>query len=448
MNPDERAAQPHEAHATSGAHPVAVEPATVVPAALSGAGRIAAIDVLRGIAVLGILPMNILTFAMPDAAIFSPRNVESLFPYEGANKIAFDLTHLLFDMKMMSIFAMLFGAGVLLFAGKATSQAEQREVRKRWFMRCSWLLLFGMLHAYFLWYGDILVLYAVCGLAVVWWCRRLPPMTLAVLGSAGVLVAAALWSMQFLLMHLMLSAEPGSMGSEGNQATAQLMAGIAPTPEQLQAIVDAYHSDWSTIQRERVHASLMVQIFMIPFWGLWRASGLMLIGMALLKWGVLSAARSTRFYAVMAAVCYSVGLPIVWWGIGLREAMFDTPGLMIAFGMKPNELGSVIVALGHVAAVMLIVKQGWLHAAQRTLAAVGRAAFSNYIFQSIVGTLIFYGYGLSQYAHHDRAAQWLFVLAIWAVQIALTLAWSSVFRFGPLEWAWRSLTYCKPQPMR
>lgn len=408
--------------------------ATLPPAKPYRANRFDSIDILRGFALLGILPMNMVSFAMPETSMFSMKALDPLFPYEGLNRWVHNLTTLFFDMKMMSIFSMLFGVGVLLFAGKARSREELATVRGRWFRRCGWMMTFGMLHAYLIWHGDILVLYATCGLLFLWWVRRWSPAVLAAVGGCAILFGAFIW----VLMGLSLNLAPP-------EAIVEVTAMLAPTAEQIQDKVDIFQSGWSAIQPERAAFAIESQLY-IPFFG-WINAGLMLIGMALYKWNIVTAQRSIRFYAVMAAICYAIGLPLVWYSVMLREQLTGDAANLFAFGMLPNVIGSLPVALGHIATIMLIVKLGALQAVQRVLAAVGRTAFSNYIFQSVVATLIFYGYGFGLYGQLDRPQQWFVVLGIWAVQITLTLLWLRAFQFGPLEWLWRCLTYWRLLPI-
>ena len=148
--------------------------------------RIDAIDVLRGVALLGILLMNIQSFAMPQAAYFNPTAYGDL---EGANLYVWVAGRMLADQKFMAIFSMLFGAGIVLMAGRADARGDARQVHYR---RMGWLLVIGLLHAHLLWSGDILFLYAVCGM-LVYPLRRQPPGRLLALG-AGLLAVGSAYS--------------------------------------------------------------------------------------------------------------------------------------------------------------------------------------------------------------------------------------------------------------
>lgn len=139
----------------------------VQPLPVSDPERIESLDVLRGFALLGILAMNIRAMAAPVGAYATPY---AFFEYDGASRASYILTTVAFELKMMGLFSMLFGAGVLLYAAKPTESG--RPPRGLWFRRMFWLLVIGLVHAYLIWEGDILVPYALCGLLVLWWVRN------------------------------------------------------------------------------------------------------------------------------------------------------------------------------------------------------------------------------------------------------------------------------------
>src|SRR5918995_2936236 len=156
------------------------------PAPVPASARIETLDVLRGFALLGILAMNIRAMAAPFGAYMYPY---ALFDYTGVNRAAFIFTSTAVDLKMMGLFSMLFGAGVLLYAAKSTE--DGRPPRGLWFRRMFWLLVIGLGHSYLIWEGDILVPYALCGILLLWWVRRLPARALAA-GAAGLLAIGVL----------------------------------------------------------------------------------------------------------------------------------------------------------------------------------------------------------------------------------------------------------------
>jgi len=181
---------------------------------------------------------------------------------------------------------------------------------------------------------------------------------------------------------------------------------------------------------------------------LWRVAGVMLVGMALMKMGVFSAARSPRFYALSMVVGYGLGLPLVAYGARQLVAHGFEVTYLMGPGMFYNYFGSLLVAMAHVGLVMRACQAGLLRGLQRRLGAVGRMALTNYLMHTLIATTLFYGYGVGLFAHLGRAQLLAVVAAIWALQLVVSPLWLARFRFGPAEWAWRSLTYGRAQPMR
>lgn len=393
--------------------------------------RIHAIDVLRGVAVLGILVVNIQSFSMPDATILNPTAYGEL---TGINCWVWLLTHLFFEQKFMTIFSMLFGAGVLLMAGRLEHRGiRPGPVHDR---RMISLLVLGLLHAYLIWTGDILVCYAMCGF-IVYPLRRKEPRTLLFWGF-GVIAVASLLSL----------ISGWTMPRWSANSVAELAQGFTPTSETIAENLAAYRGSWLSQVTYRAPVAFQAQTFMFLVWGLWRAGGLMLVGMGLFKLGVLSAARPSRFYWSLIAAAFAIGVPTVLFGVRQNYDAGWSVEYSFFIGSQYNYWASIPLSLGWVGAVMLVCKHEVLPAATSRLAAVGRTALSNYIFQSLVCTTIFYGHGFGLYGHIDRAGQILIVIGVWSAEIVASPWWLRRFRFGPLEWAWRSLTYLSRQPMR
>ena len=181
---------------------------------------------------------------------------------------------------------------------------------------------------------------------------------------------------------------------------------------------------------------------------LWRAGGMMLIGMGLYKLGVLTAERDTGFYRKLFIFGAVAGLALTGWGLYQNMSRGFPMEYSFFLGSQWNYWGSIPMGLAWIALVMLVVKSGALPALRDRLAAVGRTAFSNYILQSVIMTLVFYGHGLGLFGDVGRTGQMGMVLAVWLLQLWISPLWLVRYRFGPLEWAWRSLTYWQRQPMR
>ena len=392
--------------------------------------RIDAIDVLRGFALFGILVMNVQSFAMPQAAYFNPTAYGDL---EGANLHVWLAGRMLADQKFMTIFSMLFGAGIVLMAGRAEARGGAGRVHYR---RMGWLLVIGLLHAHLLWFGDILFTYAVCGM-VVYPLRHLSPGRLAALGATLLAVGSA------------LSVGTGmSLPYWPDDALAAFTSEAwRPTPELIEAELAAYRGGWLEQQPGRSAGALVFQTFLLITWGFWRAGGLMLVGMALFKGDVFAARRSPRFYAKLIAAAVAVGLPLQAYGLSLDFAR-GWPLWSFFIGMQFNYWPSIAVSLGYVGLVMLACRTAALGRLTRPFAAVGQTALTNYLLQTVLCTTIFYGHGLGWFGSVDRVGQIGVVAGVWALQLVASPLWLRRFRFGPAEWAWRSLTYGARQPLR
>ena len=401
------------------------------PTPVSSQGRIETLDVLRGFALLGILTMNIRGMAAPLSAYMYPY---ALFDYVGQSRIAYLFTSVAFDLKMMGLFSMLFGASALLYAAKSTGSG--RPPRGLWFRRMGWLLAIGLVHAYFIWGGDILVPYALCGILILWWVRRLPPG--ALLGAAVALLAvgAALTIWHGLTWEGMTDAERA-------QEAAIMMPTPAQAREQLGWMLGSYTE---TVARHAPFVFMFQTLFFLSFF-LWRCSGMMLLGIALYKWGFLDGRRPTRAYAWTAAVCIPAGLALAWYGaVALDRVQFALPQRIVLDLW--NYTGAVMASVGYAAALILMVKVGALRRLRKALAAVGQMALSNYLLHSVVASALFLGWGFGLAGQLDYAEQLAVVVAIWIFQLALSPVWLARYRFGPAEWLWRSLTYWQRQPMR
>jgi len=393
--------------------------------------RIVSLDVLRGFAILGILVMNIQSFSMIGAAYLNPTAYGDL---TGVNRLVWMLSHLFADLKFVSIFSMLFGAGIVLFSTKLESRGIAPGALH--YRRTIWLLLIGLAHGFCLWYGDILAAYALIALVAYLFWRR-SPVALLITGAAVLAVGS--------LLYVMFGS---SMGYWPPESVAGMAEFWAPTAEAVANEVAAYTGGWLDQMAQRVPGEIAQ--LTIVFWTstVWRAGGMMLVGMGLFKLGVLSGLRSKRFYAVGGILGLVIGLPVIYMGVLRRFADGWTIEYGFFQGAVYNQVGSIFVALAYVLLVMLVVKvapAGWF---SRLLAPVGRMAFTNYLLQTVLCTTLFYGHGFGLFGSMERGAQMIVVLTVWVFQIWLSHAWLARFRFGPAEWLWRSLTYMRSQPMR
>jgi uncharacterized protein len=407
--------------------------APTIPAApVTAKERIQSLDVMRGVALLGILVMNIQDFSMIGAAYMNPTQYGDL---HGWNYAVWYVCMLFADLKFMSIFSMLFGAGVLLMTSRI--EASGRPSGPLHYRRMGWLALFGCLHGYLLWPGDILFTYALGG-SVAYLSRKWRPRTLIISGLLFTSVAT-------ILAIGCYESMPYWPQKSVTQLREQLWQ---PPPAAVAKELATYRAGWLTEEKDRVIQNIGMQIQGNLFLAFWRAYGLMLVGMGLFKLGVFSAKAPARVYRWFIALGLLIGIPIIAFGVhqefahhwSLRESFF--------LDFQYNYWASLLVCLFWIGLVMLICQKSWLPGARRRLAAVGRMAFTNYLTHTIVCTFIFYGWGLGFFGKVSRVGQFEIVLVIWAAQLIISPWWLDHFQFGPFEWLWRSLTYWKPQPMR
>ncbi|UCD63106.1 MAG: DUF418 domain-containing protein [Candidatus Zixiibacteriota bacterium] len=418
------------------------------------AERIKVVDILRGFALLGILVVNMDYFAFPAAVIFDPRIAGG---FTGLDGLTWKFNSLFFLEKMMALFSMLFGAGLVLMYDRAT--AAGKKLGGVYYRRILWLLVIGAIHGYLLWYGDILFSYAIAGL-ILFLFRKRSARTLIIVGCF-VLVFGALIKTGGGFANGLLRAQAEGVGAildAGGSVTPQqremydtwqeVKQHFTPGSETMSSEIAAYRGGYRANLESRVPMTLMMQTQALIFMVLWRAMGLMLIGMGLMKSGFLTGERSRRFYVSWAIIGYGAGLPLCGWGIkSLLDRNFDFIHYLI-IGGHYNYAGSILVAMANVSIIVLVFRAGLLTWLTDRLAGAGRMALSNYLLQTLIGTTIFYGFGFGLFNHVNRFALWGFIIAFWILQLYISPLWLRKFRFGPAEWLWRTLTYWKVQPFR
>ncbi len=393
------------------------------------AERIDSLDVLRGFALLGILAMNIQSFSMPSAAYMNPAAYGDL---SGANFWVWTFSHLFADQKFMTIFSALFGAGIVLMWQRA--DAAGRKSTGLHYRRTFWLMVFGLVHAYLLWAGDILFIYSLCSLWVFWF-RRRSPRVLIIVGAMVLLVSPALYL-----------ASAASMPYWPPEALEQFESTWQPSEEKNAETVANYQGGFSDQMRSRVPEAIALHTGAFLFWAVWRVTGLMLIGMALFKLGFFSAGLSDGLYRKCVVAGAVAGLPLVAYGMYANFARDWVVSRMFV-GSLYNYFGSLLVSVAYAAGVMLVCKHGVAPRATAALGNVGRMALTNYLLQTFIATTIFFGHGLGYFGQVSRVGQVFVVVAIWAVQVPFSAWWLARFRFGPFEWLWRTLSYLQVQPM-
>ena len=398
------------------------------------------LDAMRGFAVMGILAMNIIGFAMPEWAYVSPAayGTGTL-----ADQIAWAFSFIFIDGKMRGLFSLLFGASMMLIIDRATAKGESAaQVHYR---RMAWLAMFGLAHYFFIWAGDILFLYAIIGM-IAFRFRNWPPARLIKVALIIFAVGLAIWGIQFggLQVFQYFATRPDASADTARQfremmASTDLAFDIAPDLAlhrgSYAAIVMDKMDEWSTPLMSVVQSASET----LP---------LMMIGMAMQKSGFLTGAWGAADYRRWAMRMLPVGLLLtlvlaVW----MVAVDFDRIAVLAVFyfwGGVPR----MMLTIGYAALLIMLIDRYRNHMMLARVAAAGRAAFSNYLGTSIVMTTIFYGYGFGLFGNVGRAGLWLFVLGAWAVMLLWSKPWLMKFHYGPLEWLWRSLARGKMQAMR
>ncbi|MDX1587872.1 MAG: DUF418 domain-containing protein [Oleiphilaceae bacterium] len=387
--------------------------------------RYQSLDVLRGFALLGILVMNIQAFAMVAAAYVNPTLAG---PFEGVDFALWLVSHVLAEYKFLSLFAALFGAGIVMMARSSEAAGVDPWLRHR--RRMVLLGLIGLLHATFIWYGDILFLYAVVGL-VAFRFREMPVATLLRWALALYLVPL----MAGLLFTLALMDMPAD---EYQQLVRDMWA---PGAAALQEEISAYRGRYWQQLGQRVETLMGGYLLMILLEEGWRTLALMLAGMAAYRSGLITGEWPLRRYRHLALACFALGVPVILLGVAFNQSHGWEMRFAVYLGRAFNGLAAPLVALGWACAVLTAWRRGYWPSLMARLSALGRMALTGYLLTSVLCTSVFYGFGLGLFERLERPGQWLVMVAVWALLLFLAPLWLRHFRQGPVEWLWRRGVY-------
>lgn len=427
-------------------------------APVTRAARVEALDTLRGVAVLGILIMNIAAFGLLLPAYFNPHADGG---GTGINLQVFEVVTVLFEGTMRGMFSLLFGAGIVLLTTRMEDAGAGLMAAEIHFRRMLWMMGFGLIHwILLLWLGEILFAYSMCGLVLFAPRKLAPKVQLAI---AGVLLIAAVVHAQMAYSETRTAFDDYTAAAQAKAAGATLdkeqegaiegweeRVGETVPDEESVAFFEGYHSgSWWNAVTGQFDLSFTFQWSHFPEYALLDMIPFMLIGMALLKLGVLTGSAPMRVYLAMVVAGYAIGIPLGIYEVGLLVAAEFAP-LAVAESERTYQLSRLAMLVGHLGLLLVIIKAGVLKPVQRALAAVGQMALTNYVMQTVICTALFYefAFGLGLYSALERYQLYYVVGAIWAAELVWSPIWLRYFRFGPLEWLWRSLTYWKPQPMR
>ncbi|WP_158658106.1 DUF418 domain-containing protein [Agarilytica rhodophyticola] len=374
--------------------------------------------------------MNIQSFAMPYQAYFNPfawgNDGSDLFSVNG---ITYMLTHIFFDQKFMTIFSLLFGVSMALMMkshNNKTIKVSGKDVSSLYFLlRRNLVLLFiGLIHAYLVWEGDILVSYALCAIFVVWF------------GNKSVKFLIFLGVFLFFI-PVILSLFIGFSIPEV-VIHSELQKDWVISQQELQEIIFTINGPWFGLFLYRINAAFEMQTWLFILYSFWRVSALMLWGMVIYKIGLFEGHVLKKYIALGGFILISIGITIVIFGVQQNHTHQWQAFYSTLFGTQFNYIGSALLGGGYILAFMLFVQYlpSWLNYA---IQCIGRTALSNYLLQSLICGFVFYGYGLGLFAKLDRLQILLIVPFVWLIQIITSALWLQYFHMGPVEWIWRVL---------
>ncbi|WP_245826251.1 DUF418 domain-containing protein [Spirosoma rigui] len=431
-------------------------PATPQPVAK--AARIQTIDLIRGLALLGILMMNIPGFGYLGSGYNRLLNNPT-----GPDFYTFAVVGVAFEGTMRGLFSMLFGAGMVLFTQNKREQPDGPTVAEYYYRRLLWLVLFGVINAYvFLWRGDILFFYGLCGM-ILYPFRRT---------KAGWLIALAVLCMGFnairseLFYSELRENRAGYLEAvqqekahkkltdkqkEAKAAWENFEKRTKPDPKKDAKELADMRSGYGTVFMHLLPENSSAETY-YTYYGSWDMLLMMFLGMALLNWGFFTNKLPTSTYVITLLIGYGIGLPVSWFYVTSQVDWIQHTGPFVdnyrTIPFQVYDIRRVLLALGHASLLLLVYRSQVVPWLMRALTAVGQMAFTNYLMQSIICTLFFHGYGLGYYGKLSYYELYYVVAGVWIFQLILSPVWLQYFLFGPFEWLWRSLTYWKRQPMR
>lgn len=405
-------------------------------------GRIETLDAVRGVAVMGILVLNIVEFAMPGYAYVDPYYYGGA---TGANWWVWAFNWVIADGKFRGLFTMMFGASTVLIAERA--RASGKSAAAVHYARMVTLLILGMIHAYLIWSGDILVLYSLCGMvAFIGWRWRTKTLLLV-----GVALLAFKLGNGLLDYHaayrIKAAAEAPAASPAAKQRWATVVGQMTAPPEAIQPELDGFRGNYRDALNVRAPFTFFFQTNILPTYVV-DTIALILIGMALFRTGFFSGGWSRAAYVRLAIlaplICIPLDIPLLLWLDRTRVS----PATQLATDAISLSVLRPPLALGYAAIVILFMQSGAARWLAVRLSAAGRMAFSNYLGTSLLCTTIFNGYGLGWFGYLERWQLYPVVFGVWALILLWSKPWLDRFAYGPFEWLWRSMARFKLQPMR
>jgi uncharacterized protein len=407
-------------------------------APVGGRERVEVMDVLRGFALFGILLMNIEAFVGPLMESITGVNTR----FGGADRWMDAAIYVLVQGKFITLFSLLFGMGFAVMLERANASGSSGTAL--YAQRLLALLVIGLVHALLIWSGDILLTYTLLGFVLLLCFRRTPVSRLPKWG-------VALYVLPLLLTFAM--AGFATLAQQDPQAAAEFQEGMAAQAQQIAALVDGErqafgsgtYADAVAQRATDTGAMLGFLVFFGP-----ALLGVFLFGAWFMRSGAIrDSAAHLPLFRRLRNLGFCLGLPLMLWSAWTHPTMsFSEMSLSSAAAQAAGQVANLLMMLGYMSAIVLAMQQPVWASRLRWLAPAGRMALTNYLLQSLVCTLVFYGYGLGYFERLPRAWQPLFVVVLFSAQVVFSRWWLANFRFGPLEWLWRWMTYGTRPPFR
>jgi uncharacterized protein len=422
--------------------------------------RYQSIDLLRGIAILGILLMNINTFAFPE---FNPILITD---FTGLNYWSYAFVSVFFEGTMRGLFSMLFGASCLLILSKKENEIGAVDI---YYRRLLWLFGFGLFNGYvLLWDGEILYDYAICGLFLFPF-RNASAKWLIIIGLSITLIAFGKGAYKYIFVNKPIYIAYKSAMADSTQNHKKLTVNQKNDIEKFKGRLLFVKKDTAAINKnlneirgnyKSIYNKKYDNLDKAHSWAIydnlfWDEILMMFIGMGLFKWGVFTNKLSKNKYWLMVFFGYAIGLPLkLFYTDILMNQLISVEAVKNFYethwlNSRPfYDILRIAQTVGHVGLIMLIYNSGFFNFFVKVISKAGQMALSNYLLQSILCGLFFYGIGFGMFGRLQIYQTYLFVIVIWIICLIFSNIWLHYFQFGPAEWLWRSLTYWKKQPLK
>lgn len=430
---------------------------------LPSAERIQVLDIIRGIALCGILILNIYYFGRPVEATL---NLNAFHETGQGNIISWYITMFLVEGSYRALFSILFGAGCILLISRLEKKDKSILPADIYYTRLIWLLVFGLINAFvLLWIGDILYSYAICGLLIFPFRNSSIRVLLVMMVFFISCTIFSSWLDEDKKITMKQKADVAfALQEQKKTLTEQQTADIKELKDYMdkkdpntirkssdKEIIAFQKKSYPEVFKHVLPMSQEMETSVFYHFFFYDVMVFMFFGMALYKMGVLTGESPVWVYSIFVGAGYTLGI-----GSGILEgnawfaADFDFFKYIKIrpFPFDVYQLHRVMVALGHIGTIMLLWKSGLFKWFLKPFASLGQMAFTNYLMQSVICTFFFNGYGFGYFGKLERYELWYVVVSVWIFQLIFSEIWLRYFLFGPLEWVWRGLTYWKVQKMK